>query len=206
MVFVHGDSFRTTGSSMRYKPNYLLERDVVLVVPNYRLDVLGMIVRIQLFLSSQEGIPTTNLWPLNHQKGFLSTTTCELPGNAGLLDVVAALEFVQRHIIHFGGDPARVTLFGQSFGGTVVSALALSPTLATDLFQRVIIQSGSIFSSSAYALNKSGNARAIARKAELGLRTSMAHINREFVKMDLVTLLNASDAHYVRFGLCFVTK
>jgi acetyl esterase/lipase len=59
--------------------------------------------------------------------GFLSLQTEDVPGNVGLLDQVLALRWVQKYISHFGGDPAQVTIFGQSAGGAAVTLMQLSP-------------------------------------------------------------------------------
>jgi acetylcholinesterase len=98
MVFIHGGGFYEGGAS-EHPPNYLLENDVVLVVPQFRLGPLG----------------------------FLSTKTETIPGNATMLDIKLALEWVQKNITSFGGDPENVTLFGQSAGACLVSALSYSP-------------------------------------------------------------------------------
>jgi len=98
MVYIHGGGF-LDGASNMHPPQYLLERDIVLVVPQYRLGPFG----------------------------FLATKTNTIPGNAGLLDVKLALEWVQKYITYFGGDPTRVTVFGQSAGAAIVSSLTLSP-------------------------------------------------------------------------------
>lgn len=113
MVFFHGGAF-SGGSALVYGAQRLMDKDVVLVVPHYRLGPLG----------------------------FLSLQTDDVPGNAGLLDQVLALKWVQKYISYFGGDPNLVTIFGESAGGASVSYLMLSP-LAKGLFHRVIGQSGS---------------------------------------------------------------
>ncbi|MBD0742366.1 carboxylesterase/lipase family protein [Streptomyces sp. CBMA152] len=112
MVFVHGGGF-VTGSSRAalYDGNAFARDGVVLVTVNYRL-----------------GIP-----------GFLDLAGA--PANRGLLDVLAALSWVQDTITAFGGDPDNVTLFGQSAGATLTGALLATPQ-ANGLFRRVIIQSG----------------------------------------------------------------
>ncbi|XP_063592301.1 juvenile hormone esterase-like [Penaeus indicus] len=112
MVFFHGGAFFAGGASI-YKPDALLNHDVVLVLVQYRLGVLG----------------------------FLSTEDDVLPGNYGLKDQVLALQWVQENIRNFGGDPERVTIFGQSGGGTSVHHHVLSPR-SEGLFQRAIMQSG----------------------------------------------------------------
>ncbi|XP_001651649.3 glutactin [Aedes aegypti] len=119
MVFIHGGWFFKGGAD-QYKPNFLLESDVVLVVVQYRLGPLG----------------------------FLSTMTEDIPGNVGMLDVIAALEWVQQYITHFGGDSSQVTIFGESAGAAAVSAMLHSPLVqyqSTPLFHKAILQSGSVF-------------------------------------------------------------
>ena len=74
--------------------------------------------------------------------GFATTEDDVTPGNMGLYDVIAALEFVRENIAAFGGDPEQVTVFGQSAGGCAIGFLITSP-LATGLFHRAILSSGS---------------------------------------------------------------
>ncbi|MFE9568946.1 carboxylesterase/lipase family protein [Streptomyces sp. NPDC006692] len=113
MVFVHGGGF-VTGSNRAalYDGGAFARDEVVLVTVNYRL-----------------GIP-----------GFLDLAGA--PANRGLLDVLAALRWVQDTIAAFGGDPDNVTVFGQSAGGTLTGALLATPE-AGGLFRRAIVQSGS---------------------------------------------------------------
>ncbi|WP_405586119.1 carboxylesterase/lipase family protein [Streptomyces sp. NBC_01092] len=113
MVFVHGGGF-VAGStrSAMYDGSAFARDGVVLVTLNYRL-----------------GIP-----------GFLHLPGA--PANRGLLDVVAALTWVQENIAAFGGDPHQVTLFGQSAGATIVGGVLATPE-AAGLFRRAIVQSGS---------------------------------------------------------------
>lgn len=118
MFFIHGGSF-TSGSNQRflYNPEYLLCEDVVLVIINYRLGLLG-------FLS-------------------LDDPKYEIHGNAGFKDMVLALKWVKNNIKSFNGDPNNVTIFGESAGATSVHLLVLS-SLAKGLFHKAIIQSGSV--------------------------------------------------------------
>ncbi|KAM9269052.1 uncharacterized protein FYN16_005515 [Cariama cristata] len=73
--------------------------------------------------------------------GYFSTGDKHARGNWGYLDQVAALQWIQENIIHFGGDPGSVTIAGESAGGVSVSALVLSP-LAKGLFHKAISESG----------------------------------------------------------------
>lgn len=115
MVYIHGGGFYE-GAAYHHPPNYLLEKDVVLVVPEYRLGPLG----------------------------FLSTNSEDIPGNAAILDIILALQWIQMHISYFGGSNTSVTLFGQSAGAALIASLLYSPYTPPDLFHRVILQSGSI--------------------------------------------------------------
>lgn len=113
MVFVHGGGFVTGSTRGALYDGRAFTRDrVVLVTLNYRI-----------------GIP-----------GFLDLPGA--PANRGLLDVLAALGWVRDTIAAFGGDPANVTIFGQSAGATLVGALLATPE-AKGLFRRAIMQSGS---------------------------------------------------------------
>lgn len=114
MVYIHGGGF-TCGSSSTglYGPDYILDKDVVLVTLNYRLGPLG----------------------------FASTEDVELPGNYGLKDQVLALKWVQENIASYGGSPKNVTIFGQSAGGASVHYHMVSP-LSKGLFHRAIPMSG----------------------------------------------------------------
>ncbi|XP_033229048.1 esterase FE4-like [Belonocnema kinseyi] len=116
MVWIHGGAFNSgNSSSTGYGPDYLLDEDVVFVSLNYRLGILG----------------------------FLSTGDLEAPGNFGLKDQVLALKWVQKNIRAFGGNPERVTIFGQSAGAISVGLHLLSDA-SNGLFQQAIMQSGSV--------------------------------------------------------------
>ncbi|XP_049862482.1 juvenile hormone esterase-like isoform X2 [Schistocerca gregaria] len=141
MFWVHGGGFFYGGGSV-YGPDFLLDHDVVLVTINYRLGTLG----------------------------FLSTEDEAAPGNFGLKDQVAALRWVQENIAAFGGDPDRVTIFGESAGAACVHLLALSP-LARGLFHRVIMESGSALAPWTLARNGESAARAREVAAYLGCPT-----------------------------------
>lgn len=120
-VWIHGGAFRQGGScSLLYDGSALARRaDAVVVTINYRLGALGFLAHPSL--ADEE------------------TGGC---GNWGLLDQVAALEWVRDNVERFGGDPGSVTLFGESAGAMSVSVL-LASVAERGLFQRAIVQSGS---------------------------------------------------------------
>ncbi|KAI8419716.1 hypothetical protein MSG28_008403 [Choristoneura fumiferana] len=115
MVFIHGGAFvEGSGSPGLYGPKYITSKGVILITINYRLNA----------------------------QGFLCLRVKEAPGNAGIKDQVAALRWIQKNIRVFGGDPGRVTLFGESAGASSVSHHLLSH-MSKGLFHRAIMQSGS---------------------------------------------------------------
>jgi para-nitrobenzyl esterase len=121
MVWIHGGGF-TNGSANRalYDGSALAAHgDVVVVTLNYRLGLLGLLTHPSL---------------ADEATGML--------GGWGVLDQIAALGWVREHIERFGGDPERVTLFGESAGGASVAALTTTP-LARGLFCRAMVQSAS---------------------------------------------------------------
>jgi para-nitrobenzyl esterase len=122
MVWLHGGSFNTGSARMKiYNGANLAKQGVVVVTLNYRLGYLGFFGHPLLTEEARaENVPTANF---------------------GLLDQLAALEWVKRNIASFGGDPSNVTLFGESAGGISVLALMTAPS-ARGLFQKAIIQSG----------------------------------------------------------------
>jgi para-nitrobenzyl esterase len=123
MVWIYGGGLvNGTASTPLYDGAALARRGVIVVTANYRLGALGFLAHPDLTRESS-----------NH-----------LSGNYGLLDQLAALKWIQRNIAAFGGDPANVTVFGQSSGAISISILTVSP-LARGLFRRAIAQSGGLF-------------------------------------------------------------
>lgn len=122
MVWIHGGAFTAGMTSIPlYDGTHLAQKGVVLVSIAYRLGPFGFLASPQLAQETGKG-----------------------SGNFGLLDMIAALRWVKKNIDAFGGDPSRVTIFGESAGGIAVSMLAASP-VAKGLFQRVISESGGYF-------------------------------------------------------------
>ena len=120
IVWIHGGSLRIGGAAQPvYDGTAYAERNVVFVSINYRLGVLGWLAHPELIEESPGG----------------------LSGNYGLMDQIAALRWVHDTIARFGGDPANVTLFGESAGSQDVALLLASPQ-ARGLFARAILESG----------------------------------------------------------------
>ena len=120
LVWFHGGSFTTgTGAIPWYDGSRLAARgDVVVVTFNYRLGALGFL-----------------------HLGDLGGEAWAGSGNSGLLDQVAALRWVRANIAAFGGDPGRVTVFGESAGAMSIATLLAMPK-ANGLFARAVLQSG----------------------------------------------------------------
>ena len=121
LVWIYGGGF-SMGSSSQYDGRPLAEKGVILVTINYRVGQLGYFVYPELSAEDPHHVS----------------------GNYGILDQIAALQWVHDNIAAFGGDPKNVTIFGESAGGISVSMLCASP-LAKGLFQRAISQSGGSF-------------------------------------------------------------
>jgi para-nitrobenzyl esterase len=131
MVWIYGGGFVAGATSeVRQDGQQLAQQGVVVVSMNYRLGVFGFLVLPELARESR-----------HHSAG-----------NYGLLDQVAALAWVRQNIAAFGGDPANVTIFGESAGSFSVSAQMASP-LAKGLFHKAIGESGAAFSSSGLAFD-----------------------------------------------------
>ncbi len=122
MVWIHGGGYLAgSGSVPLYDGSALAHLGAVVVTINYRLGVFGFLAHPQLSRESREHVS----------------------GNYGLLDQIAALQWVRENIAAFGGDPKNVTVFGESAGAGSVSCLLFSP-LAKGLFHRAIAESGAL--------------------------------------------------------------
>lgn len=120
-VFIHGGSFvRGDGSQPAYDGESMATEGIVFVSINYRLGIFGFMAHPELSKESGHG-----------------------SGNYGLLDQVAALEWIKKNISCFGGDPNSITIGGESVGAQSVTAHMVSP-LSRGLFSKVIAESGSI--------------------------------------------------------------
>src|SRR5438105_1055244 len=169
LVWIHGGGFWAGfGGEERHNGARLAQKGAVVVTLNYRLGAFGFLAHPALAAESPR----------------------HAAGNYGLLDQIAALQWVQRNIARFGGDPSRVTIFGESAGGMSVGSLIASP-LAKGLFQRAILESGTGVS---VGITPPDSARAIAfHFAEsLGVRGDGADAARRLRAVNPDTLLAAS--------------
>ena len=121
LVYIYGGGFRSGGAACPiYDGASTASKGVVFVSINYRVGTFGFLAHPELSKESAAGVS----------------------GNYGLLDMIAALKWVNENIAAFGGDPKQVTIAGQSAGAFAVNYLCASP-LAKGLFQRAIAESGS---------------------------------------------------------------
>ncbi len=174
MVWIHGGGFVAgAGSEPRQDGRYLAQRGVVVVSMNYRLGIFGFFTHPELAAESPH----------------------DTSGNYGLMDQIAALEWVRRNIAAFGGDPDNVTVFGESAGSFSVSALLASP-LARGLFHKAIGQSGAFFGETLRALR-----REEAEKRDLAFADAAFHTHAlsDLRTVPADTLLNASLGPHARW-------
>jgi para-nitrobenzyl esterase len=166
IVWLHGGGY-TSGSSHElpvYDGENLARQGVVLVSVNHRLGALGF---MDLSAAGNEQFAES--------------------GNVGMLDLVLALKWVRDNVAQFGGDPARVTIFGHSGGGGKVSTLMAMPA-AQGLFHRAIVTSGSFPNTTRPAAAQELTAATL---AELDLKTSDLD---ELQRIDAARLISAGDA------------
>ncbi len=168
---IHGGGFAISSGNHPMYDGANLARlgDVVVVAVTHRLSSFG-------FLDLQDVDPSGR-W--------------EDSGAAGMLDLIAALEWVRDNIGRFGGDPGRVMIFGQSGGGWKVSTLLAMPA-ARGLFQRAAVQSGSLVSHPSREL-AAGAARAFIEK--LGLTRATIGRIRDLPWSDLLSAQTTVGAH-----------
>ena len=172
MVWIYGGGFQAgAASEPRQDGAVLARKGVVVVSMNYRLGLFGFFAHPGLAAESPDGAT----------------------GNYGLMDQIAALQWVKRNIAAFGGDPHNVTIFGESAGSMSVCALMVSP-MARGLFHRAIGQSGSAVHAAA---DKSRQSRTYAeeRGVKFAAAASAKTIQelREKTASELLKLALSSD-------------
>jgi para-nitrobenzyl esterase len=174
MVWIHGGSFANGNSSLPLYDGSAFARDgVVLVTVNYRLGV----------------------------HGFAYLPDAPAPANRGLLDQIAALRWVQDNIAAFGGDPANVTVFGESAGAMAVTTLLAMPA-AKGLFARAITQSGAAQSAASIA-----DATLVTRELtrQLGADPASASVEETIAAQRAVADTLSTQPDPARFGATVVT-
>lgn len=159
MFYIHGGGLVLgSGNDDMYGPEFLVKHDVILVTINYRLEVLG----------------------------FLCLDTEDVPGNAGMKDQVMALRWVNNNIANFGGDPRNITIFGNSYGAISVNFHLISP-MTKGLFQRAIVQSGSLTCPFAKIIQPREKALALAKR--LGFREGDEQVYEFFKRQPKESLI-----------------
>lgn len=144
MVWIHGGGFAAGAASEQlFDGEKLAKKGVVLVCIAYRLGQLGFLAHPELTAESPDHVS----------------------GNYGLLDMIAGLQWIKKNIAALGGDPNKVTIFGESAGGIAVSMLCASP-LAKGLFSGAICESGGSFGPSR-AKSLSGENMKLLKDAEI---------------------------------------
>lgn len=132
MVWIHGGAF-TGGRTASFDGMAFAKKGVLFVSIAYRLGALGFLAHPELSKESADRVS----------------------GNYGILDQIAALKWIQKNIASFGGDPRKVTIFGESAGGISVSILCGSP-LCKELFRGAICESGGSFGPLGYGRQYNG--------------------------------------------------
>jgi para-nitrobenzyl esterase len=178
IVFFHGGSNRAGYSQMDQLGPALSRNGVVVVSANYRLGALGFLAHTALTAESRHASS----------------------GNYGLLDQIQALEWVRENIAHFGGDPGRITVMGQSAGAVDICLLMASP-LAHGLFQRAILESGECQSTlnkdirtsiSVNGISGTGEGSGARLAADLGIANGPG-ILQKLRSVPVDTILNATN-------------
>ena len=149
MVWIHGGGYlQGSGNIPRVNNPEFVKQDVVLITINYRLNVFGFFAHPSLLQQSGN----------------------EMVGNYGLLDIIAALEWIQRNIHLFNGNPNNVTVFGESAGASLISYLMVTPR-SKGLFHKAISQSAAVGLAPDTHINK-----------RVGFNISGVDIAKKFVK------------------------
>ena len=175
MVWLHGGgyAFGSSGVPLYDGSSLAAKHDVVVVGVNHRLNVFGY-----LYLGRIGGEKYAD------------------SGNAGMLDIVLALQWVRENIARFGGDPGNVTIFGESGGGAKVSTLMAMPS-AKSLFHKAIVESGSQLRASSPE-----EAYAIARKVLAQLQIAPGHVDdlQKIPMVQFIAVLHAMGESSLGLG------
>ncbi|XP_051580089.1 carboxylesterase 5A-like [Myxocyprinus asiaticus] len=170
MVWIHGGGLTMGGACMFDGSPLAAYENIVVVVIQYRLGMLG----------------------------YFSTGDKHAQGNWGFLDQIAALQWVQQNIEGFGGDPKTVTIAGESAGGISASLLTLSP-MAKGLFHRAIFQSGVATVASFSIKEPLVNAKMVANVTECDLSTTEVLV-KCMKELTQEQIINATKKQKIFFG------
>ena len=181
LVWIYGGGFNAGATSYPVHDGArLANRGVVLVSVAYRVGVLGFFAHPELSAEAPS----------------------HASGNYGLLDMIEGLQWVSRNIAAFGGDPARVTIFGESAGGIAVSMLCASP-LAKGLFQAAISQSGGSFGPSNRNPQPGENMRLLADAEASGLELAKAAGANSIAELRAMTTEKVLEARRAQPGIAW---
>ncbi len=172
MVFFYGGAFgKIAGEMPMYNGTALAENGVIVVTTNYRVGALGFLAHPRLDNESPQNVS----------------------GNYGLLDQIAAMQWVQRNIGQFGGDPSRVTIFGQSAGGESILIHMVSPQ-TRGLYRQAIVESGTFWTNGAEidALNSRADAEQLGETFAQGLGYSGPDAIAQMRKLSSSAIANAT--------------
>ena len=182
MVWIHGGGWSYGASSnATYDGLAFANEDVVLVSVNYRMNAFGFMAHPELSAESERGVS----------------------GNYGILDHLAALEWVRDNIRGFGGDPNNVTIFGESAGGASVYALLATP-LAKGLFHRAISESTWITPTNVTHLKRNnGFSDSAEARGQRAIADKLAELGRSTNGGLLATMrkMSADEVISMRFGV-----
>lgn len=168
IVFVHSGGY-VGGNGNMARFNFLARQDVIVVNINYRLGA----------------------------HGFACLGTDEVPGNAALKDIVAALRFIKKHIKSFGGDPDNITLAGYSIGASLAEIVALSPQ-SKGLFSKLLLDSGSSLNPFAVNRHPIETARNIAISVGYEDTDSLEDLNDFYVDADNEDIQGVSRQYFLK--------
>jgi para-nitrobenzyl esterase len=155
IVWIHGGGFTGgSGTVPLYDGEAMARKGIIFITINYRLGIFGFLAHPELSVEAENGVS----------------------GNYGILDQIAALQWVRENIGAFGGDPTRVTIAGQSAGAMSVNMLVVSP-LAKGLFAGAIAQSGGMFGKN-FAISDLKTAEATGKQLTGNLGASISDLRK----------------------------
>lgn len=173
VLYIHGGGFQIGYGDRRKAKNMMQTKRIIVVTFNYRLGIVG----------------------------FLCLGTKDIPGNAGMKDIIAMLRWLKKNIYNFGGNPNDITVSGYSTGAAAADLLLLSKT-ARGLFHKVIIESGSGIAPYAVQIDPIENAKSHAKSLNFtkfdsiyALEKFYKNLHHDLIRAD--TFLSRKDSSFV---------